>query len=381
MRFADGYAAGRAPLQRAVDAFVAADAALDDEIHWLWLACDCAAELWDDGSWSALSERFLAGVRRAGALGELPLALSHRSVFLLLAGELADVADLVDETQVVAEVTGSNLVPYGALLLAAWQGDTARVETLADTSMREALHRGEGIGVAVVHVALAVLYNSLGRWGDAMTAAATASAFPDDLVASYWGLGELIEAAAHAGDRHRARSAFERLSVSADASGTDWALGIVSRCRALLAGRNEAEYSYREAVERLARTRIHTELARAHLLYGEWLRREGRHPDAREHLHSAHEMFAAMGSEAWADRAVAELRGTGDTVRRRTGLGTSHLTSHEGQVARLARDGLSNVEIGARLFLSPRTVEWHLGNVFTKLDITSRRDLARALRE
>jgi DNA-binding CsgD family transcriptional regulator len=378
-RFADGYVAARAPLQRAVDAFVTADVPLDQDVHWLWLACDCAAELWDDGSWSTLSARFLAGVRRTGALGELALALSHRTVFLVLAGELGDVAALVDETQAVAEVTGSNLVPYGALLLAAWRGDAAQVEKLADASLREASLRGEGIAVGVVHAARAVLYNSLGRSADARTAAAIASAFPDDLVASYWGLEELIEAAARSGDRQRALSALERLSVSADASGTDWALGIEARCRALLAEGSEAENSYREAIDRLTRTRLRTEPARAHLLYGEWLRREERDSDARQHLYRAHELFTAMGSEAWGDRAARELRGTGETVRRRTGRGGTQLTSHEGQAARLARDGLSNVEIGERLFLSPRTVEWHLGNVFTKLGITSRRELARAL--
>jgi DNA-binding CsgD family transcriptional regulator len=286
----------------------------------------------------------------------------------------------VDETQAVSEVTCSHLVPYGALLLAAWQGDRGRVEQLGRASMREALHRGEGIGVGVVQSALAVMYNSVDRPADAMTAAAAASAFPDDLVASYWGLVELIEAAARAGDRQRAESALERLSASACVSRTDWALGIDARCRALLAAGPDAEDLYREAADRLARTRIRTELARTHLLHGEWLRREQRHPEARGHLRTAHEMFGAMGSEAWADRAARELRALGDSVRRRTARHSSaRLTTHERQIARLAQDGLSNVEIGARLFLSPRTVEWHLANVFAKLGIASRRDLSRAL--
>jgi len=379
IRFTDGYAAGVAPLRRAVRAFAAGGVRPDDEIRWLWLACDCAAELWDDVSWDALSARFLTRVREAGALGELPLALNHRSAFLVLAGELAEGAALVDEAQDVSEMTGSNLVPYGALLLAAWRGDGSEVDRLVGTSLREARHRGEGIGVGVVESARAVMGNGAGRPGDAGTAAASASAFPDDLVSTYWGLTELVEAAARLGDRGRAGTALERLTAAARASGTDWALGLEARCRALLATGERAEDLYREAIDRLARTRIRTDLARAHLLHGEWLRREERQAEARDSLSRAHEMFATMGSEAFAERAASQLRATGGSVRRRAVSTSAPLTPHESQVARLARDGLSNVEIGARLFLSPRTVEWHLAHVFTKLGITSRRDLGRAL--
>jgi DNA-binding CsgD family transcriptional regulator len=381
IRFTDGYAAAKEPLQRAVRASASADVAPEDAIRWSWLACDCAAELWDDETWYTLSARYVTRVREAGALGELPLALSHRSAALVLAGELADVAALVDEVQAVSEVTGSNLVPYGALLWAAWRGDEAEVERLAEASMREALHRGEGIGVGVVHSALALLYNSVGRPADALTAGVTASAFPDDLVSSYWGLAEVVEAAARVGDRGCAGTALQRLSAAAGASGTDWALGIDARCRAQLTTGVRAEDLYREAIDRLARTRIRTELARAHLLYGEWLLGEQRCPDARGRLHTAHELFTAMGSGAWADRAASGLRASGESVRRRATHTGAHLTTHEGQIARLARDGLSNLEISARLFLSPRTVEWHLGHVFAKLGVTSRRDLGRVLAE
>ena len=200
-------------------------------------------------------------------------------------------------------------------------------------------------------------------------------------MSSYWGLAEVIEAATRDGDRDRARTALERLSAAAGASGSDWALGLDARCRALLATGVGAEHLYREAIDRLARTRIRTELARAHLLYGEWLRREQRSHEARGQLHTAHELLTEMGSEALADRAAHELRATGENVRRRAVRTSAHLTAHERRIARLAGDGLSNLEISERLFVSPRTVEWHLGNVFTKLGITSRRDLEKVLAE
>jgi len=378
IRFTDGFPAARARLQRAVEAFSADDLSPEDEIRWLWLACTIAAEVWDDESWYTLSARYVTRAREAGALSELPLALSHRSVVLVFAGQLDEVAALVEETQSVSDMTGSHLVPYGALLHAAWRGDDD-VEHLAEASMREARHRGEGIGVGVIQSALALMQNSLGRLPDAITAATVASAFPDDLVSSYWGLIELIEAAARAGDRDRARTALQILSVTTTASGTGWALGIEARCRALLACGVEAEQLYREAIDRLAGTRIRTELARTQLLYGVWLRRQQRRQDARANLRIAHDMFTAMGAEAWAGCATQELRSAGDSLRRRTTDAGVNLTTHEAQTARLACDGLSNLEIGARLFLSPRTVEWHLGNVFAKLGITSRRELSRAL--
>ena len=331
IRFTDGYAAARAPLQRAVQAFSADDLPPEDEIRWLWLACTSAAEVWDDESWYTLSARYVTRAREAGALSELPLALSHRSVVLVFAGQLDEVAALVEETESVSNVTGSHLVPYGALLHAAWRGDDD-VEHLAEASMREARRRGEGIGVGVIQSALALTQNSLGRLPDAMTAATVASAFPDDLVSSYWGLIELIEAAARAGDRDRARTALQILSVTTTASGTGWALGIEARCRALLACGVEAEQLYREAIDRLAGTRIRTELARTHLLYGVWLRRQQRRHDARANLRIAHDMFTAMGAEVWAGCATQELRSAGDSLRRRSTDAGVDLTTHEAQI-------------------------------------------------
>jgi DNA-binding CsgD family transcriptional regulator len=375
VRFTGGLAAAKAPLQRAVNAFTAGNVSAEDEIRWLWLACVCAGELWDDESWYSLSARYVTCVRQAGALSELPLALSSRSAVVVLAGELTDVAAMVDEVDAVSVETRSNLVPYGALLLAAWRGQLAVVEALAEASLREARQRGEGIGVGVVQSALALTYNTVGRAADALTAATVASAFPDDLVSSYWGLTELIEASARAGDRNRAGTALRRLSAAARASGSEWALGVEARCRALLTSGPGAEDLYREAIDRLAHTRVRTELARTHLHYGEWLRREQRRVDARGELRTAHGMFTAMGIEALADRAAHGLRATGESVRRSTADTGPDLSPQETEIARLAAEGRSNLEIGACLFVSPRTVEWHLGNVFAKLGITSRRDL------
>jgi DNA-binding CsgD family transcriptional regulator len=377
IRFTDGYSAAKVPLQRAVRAFTGGRLAPEDEIRWLGLACTCAAELWDDESWYTLSAQYVTRVREAGALSELPLALSHRSAVLVCTGQLAEVAALVDETKVVSEVTGNHLAPYGAVLLAGWRADDVGVEQLAKASIRDAQHRGEGIGVGVVHCALAVMHNSAGRYADAMAAAAVASAHPDDLVSSCWGLAELIEAAARAGDRDRARTALQALSATTGASGTGWALGVEARCRALLSAGAGAEDLYREAIDRLAGTRIRTDLARTHLLYGAWLQGAKRRVEARNHLHTAHDMFLDMGAEAWAEGAARGLRAAGETVRRCSADTRADLSLQESQIAQLARDGLSNLEMGARLFLSPRTVEWHLGNVFAKLGITSRRELAR----
>jgi DNA-binding CsgD family transcriptional regulator len=379
IRFTSGYAAATSPLKRAVRAFATADLSPEEEIRWLWLACVCAAELWDDESWYTLSSRYVARAREAGALSELPLALSSHSVVLVFAGELTEAAALVDEMQAVSQVTGTELVPYGALLLAAWRGRQADLEPLAEVSLREALDRGEGIGMGVIQSALAVTYNGVGRHADALRAAAVASEFPDDLVSTYWGLSELIEAAAFSGRNDLAQAALQRLSAATQASGSNWALGIDARCHALLTTGAGAEELFREATERLAGTRIRSELARTHLLYGEWLLRERRRLEARCQLRAAHDLLVATGIDALAERAGQGLRSTGESVRRRAvDIGTD-LTSHERQIALLARDGQSNLDIGARLFLSPRTVEWHLGNIFAKLGIASRRDLRKVL--
>jgi len=245
--------------------------------------------------------------------------------------------------------------------------------------MKEGLLRGDGVGLTAIAWARAQLYNSLGRYDEALAAAEHASEYPRELFLSTWGLVELIEAAVRSGKPTRAADALQRLSESTRAAGTDWALGIETRSRALLSDGDFAEPLYREAIDRLGRTRVRTSLARAHLLYGEWLRREQRRTDAREQLHCAHDMFVAMGAEGFAERARRELLATGEKAARRTAETRSQLTAQEAQVAELAREGLSNPEIGSRLFISPRTVEYHLRKVFTKLGINSRVQLQRVL--
>jgi len=381
-----GYAAGLPILRRALSIFGTStelsydlvNPAPDEELRWGWLASVAAVHVWDDERWDARSTRSVQLARGAGSLSELPLALASRAQMLLFAGELTAAESVIAEVQAVAEATGSNLPPYGALVLAALRGDEASAPI--EATRRDATLRGEGIGIALAGWAEAVLNNGLARYQRAMTAAQQASSYNGDLGPSNWALVELIEAAARDGRDDTAASALGRLAEMTSASGTDWALGIETRCRALLSEGEAAERLYRESVERLARTRLRPDLARAHLLFGEWLRRERRRTEAREQLRTAHNMLATMGMQAFAERARRELRATGESARRRTAAaGTNQLTAHEAQIARLARDGMSNPEIGARLFLSPRTVQYHLGNVFAKLGINSRSQLDRVL--
>jgi DNA-binding CsgD family transcriptional regulator len=228
------------------------------------------------------------------------------------------------------------------------------------------------------HYAAALLYNGLGRYDEAAAAAEVVVEY-DDVGVLGWSLTELVEAAVRSGRPERAADALKRLVETTRASGTDWALGTEARSRALLSQGEAAENSYREAIERLGRTRMRPALARAHLLFGEWLRRENRRRDARAELWTAHGLFTTMGIEGFAERARRELLATGERVRNRTVETVSELTAQEAYIARLAVDGRTNVEIGTQLFLSARTVEWHLGKVYTKLGIGSRRDLRRAL--
>jgi DNA-binding CsgD family transcriptional regulator len=377
--FTDGYPAAMPLSKRALQAFCSEDITVEEGLRWLWLASVTAADLWDDESWYVLSNRHVKIAREAGALSELPLALNSRVYVHMFAGELAAAASLVEEVQAVREATGSNLAAYGALGLAAWRGREGEAGDLIEASMREVVPRGEGIGVTVTQWASALLYNGLGQYQDALVAARQAGEHPQELGVANWGLTELVEAAARSGVTELAADALERLSAMTRASGTDWALGIEARSGALLNEGDAAERLYLEAIERLGRTHVRVELGRAHLVYGEWLRRERRRVHAREQLRTAHEMFTGMGAEAFADRAARELLATGERARKRTVETREDLTAQEAQVARLARDGLSNPEIGARLFISPRTVEYHLHKVFSKLNISSRNQLDRAL--
>jgi DNA-binding CsgD family transcriptional regulator len=374
----DGAAAATPVLRRALDAFRAEALSGEDELRGLAFACHVAISLWDDESWDVLSSRHVRLAREAGALSELPLALELRCASEVSAGELDAAQVLLDEADAIAQAGGSAPLTDAALLLAGWRGDEAKARALIESAIRDAGDRGEESTITVAEYAAAVLDNGLGRHEAALAAAQRACdhhparSYPKALV-------EIVEAAARSGRPEVGAGALATLREVTDAGGTDWALGIEARSRALLAAGEGADRLYKEATERLGRTRVRPELARAHLLYGEWLRRERRRVDARRELRTAHELFCAVGADAFADRAARELQATGETARRRTGEPRRELTAQESQVARLARDGLTNTEIGARLFISARTVEYHMHNVLAKLEINSRTKLAGAL--
>jgi DNA-binding CsgD family transcriptional regulator len=373
----EGYAAGSPALRRALLAVRSQDISAEEGLGWLWLAEMAAIAVWDDETWHILASRHVKLARDAGALSELPLAVLSRYLLHTHAGELEQGAALIAEAQAVAGATGSQLGPYGGLGAAAFRGREAEATELIQATMAGAISRGEGRGVATQY-AVALLYNGLGRYDQALAAAELACEY-DDIGVVGWSLTELVEAAVRSGQSARAADALRRLSEMTRASGTDWAVGTEARSRALLSEGQTAENSYREAIERLGHTRMRPAVARAHLLYGEWLRRENRRRDARAELRTSYDLFTTMGIEAFAERARHELLSTGDTVRKRTVQTASELTAQEAHIARLAVDGRTNVEIGAQLFLSTRTVEWHLSKVYTKLGVGSRRELRRAL--
>jgi DNA-binding CsgD family transcriptional regulator/tetratricopeptide (TPR) repeat protein len=373
----EGYATGAPALRRALLAARSQDISAEEGLGWLWLAEMAAVAVWDDETWRILVSRHVKLARDAGALSELPLALLSRYLLHAHAGELEQAAALIAEAQAVADATGSQLGPYGGLGAAAFRGREAEATELIQATMAGATSRGEGRGVATQY-AVALLYNGLGRYDKALAAAELACEY-DDIGVVGWSLTELVEAAVRSGQPARASDALRRLSETTRASGTDWGIGIEARSRALLSEGQAAENGYREAIERLGRTRMRPAAARAHLLYGEWLRRENRRQDARAELRTAHGLFTAMGIEAFADRARHELLAAGDTVRKPMVETVSELTAQEAHIARLAVDGGTNAEIGAQLFLSTRTVEWHLSKVYTKLGVGSRRELRQAL--
>ena len=383
--FNERYAAGVPFLRQALTAFGSGMSA-DDELRWLWLTTLAALHLWDDERWDMLSSRYVELARKAGALSELPLALSTRSMMLLFAGDVATATALTDEGRAVIDATGSQFAPYAAMGLAALQGRQAEVSALIEATASDVALRGEGIAMSVAEWANALLHNGLGRYPEAMRAAQQALHYQEYPGMHYpgianWAAAELVEAAARSGMTGIATDTYRWIAEMTSASGTNWALGVEARSCALVTEGNAAEGLYQDSIMHLERSRVRAELARAHLLYGEWLRRQRRRTDAREQLRTAHDMLEAMGMAAFAERAQRELRATGETARKRTAVTArdDELTAQEAQIARLAREGLSNPEIGARLFLSPRTVQYHLGNVFTKLRITSRSQLSHAL--
>jgi DNA-binding CsgD family transcriptional regulator len=355
-----------------------ADIPVEDVLRWGWVAPAASAAVWDFEGLLAISARQVQVVRQAGALGALLWHLSVLGLVRMWMGDFAGAAALVAESDTVSAATGSFYAPYTTVRLRALEGSEAEAcEAIASAIDQTA--EGQGMAAPWAHLASAELYNGLARYEQAKAAARQAAASTFDPWNSSWALPELVEAAARTGDTELARDALGRLTQTTQPSGTDLALGIEARSRALLSEGKAADDWYREAIERLGRSRLRTELARAHLLYGEWLRREGRRVDARQQLRHAYDAFIAMGAEAFAERARRELLATGEKLRTRRDETGDELTPQEEQIARLARDGLTNREIAAELFLSTRTVEWHLQKVFGKLGIKSRTALHDAL--
>jgi DNA-binding CsgD family transcriptional regulator len=372
----DGRAAATPVLQRAARAVLGIP--VEDVLRWGWLAPSASTATWDSGA-IAIYERQAQLVRDAGALAELPIHLHALALERAWHGDFAGARLVIAESDGVAAATGSQVPPFAVLRLRSLQGREADAAPLIEATVRQATARGQGMAVMVAQCAAAVLYNGLARHIEAAAAARQVTANSIDPWVSLWALPELVEAAARTGDSELARDALERLSETTQPAGTDLALGIEARSRALLSEGAAADSLYRQAIDWLGRTPMRPELARAHLLYGEWLRHGGRRTDARTELRTAHEMLNAIGMEAFAERARRELLAAGEKVRKRSAETDSRLTPQEEQIARLARDGLSNPDIGAQLFLSTRTVEWHLRKVFAKLGIGSRRELGAAL--
>ena len=374
MMITQGNAPAVQTLKRGLSAFRAQPRPDEDTLHWLWLACYAARALGDDASWEDLTNRQVQLARDLGALAVLPIALCERFSVELFTGGL-NAAAVVTEIEAVIDAPGSDLAPQGTMTLSSWRGHEAEVLALIEASRRDGAGRGGELWLGATAWVSAILLNGLGRYEEALAVAD----HPLELGLSTWMLPELIEAAVRSGDPGRAASTLVRLAEVARISGTEWMLGIESRSRALLSEGERPNASTGRQSSGSSRTRMRLELARAHLLYGEWLRRERRRMDAREELRAAHEMLIAVGAAGFAERARRELMATGETVRRQTEETRDELTPQETQIARLAADGRTNPEIGAELFISARTVEWHLRKVYAKLGVGSRRQLRLAL--
>ncbi|MEV7237688.1 AAA family ATPase [Streptomyces sp. NPDC051020] len=368
-------------LRKVAGLFVTEGMAPEEELRWGWFAQATVSALWDHGAWRAVLTRQVEVARAAGALDQLPVMLAALGAATAWAGDMTATASLIAEFDAVRGATGSRLAPFAAMLQAGLRGDESEAMPLIAGTLAEARASGQGVAAAFANWASAILHNGLGRYGEALLAAVEASAESPGLYVSLWALPELVEAAVRTGDTALAREALDRLAESAEAAGTDMGLGLACRSQALLSEGAEAERYYREAIDRLGRTQLRPEAGRARLLFGEWLRREGRRVESRTELRAAEEVLAALGLQAFAERARRELLATGERTRRRPLKVVSTLTGQEAFIARLAVEGRTNPEIGSQLFISARTVEWHLRKVFTKLGITSRRELEKALAE
>ncbi len=373
-----GHVQGVPALRRALEAFRdtprTGSRHVEDSDRWLWLAARNAVAVLDEDILYVLASRNVQGAREAGALASLPAALSFLSITSVLLGELARADELAAEAATITRDTGGVQLRHAQVILSAWRGHESETTELTGIIARDLAYPDEGTDASLAQYALAVLYNGLGDYPAAKEAAAQACESHEMSLGSA-GLPELVEACAGSGDLAGAGDALNRFSERAHATGTRWALGLAARSRGLVSSGPDAEDHYREAIEHLDQSRMVTYLARTHLTYGEWLRREGRQHDAREHLNTAHDLLSDMGAEAFAARAARELRATGKHPRKRTAQPTDALTPHELQIARLVATGATSREVAAHLFLSPRTIEAHLRNIFSKLGITSRRQL------
>ncbi|MRG59000.1 AAA family ATPase [Agromyces sp. CFH 90414] len=375
----DGRAAAAPILRRGIAAFLAEDLSLDKGMRWSVIASCAAVEVWDFESWDAVITRQMQLARDAGALAPLAFGLNGKAITVAWTGDFAATARVDAEADAVTQATGSRVAPFGGMLFAALRGRATDAFELLDRTVQNSGAAGAGFALQWVNWTTAMLCNGLGRYEDALSAAQRAWDDWPDWYVSILASAELVEAAARLGRPHLGAEPLTRLVESARVGASDWALGIAERCTALLIEDGEAEAHYQAAIGHLAATPLRPELARAHLVYGEWLRREKRRLDARGQLRVAHSMLAEMGAEGFAERARHELSATGAKVRRRVDANHDELTPQEAHVARLAADGGTNIEIGTELYLSPRTVEWHLKKVYLKLGITSRRALRAAL--
>jgi DNA-binding CsgD family transcriptional regulator len=373
-----GRAAAAPTLGSSARLFAEGEIAIADGLRWGWLAATAAIMLWDEAGWSDVIDRQLHSVREAGLLNHLPVYLTSMALVATWRGDFGTAESLIAEADGLAELTGTRH-RNGAVVLAGFRGDKSEVARLFTIQTTDASAAGHGLGLQFCQWASAVLYNGLGHYEDAFADARWAAEEAPELFISGWALVELIEAASKLGQTRLAFEVLERLVDATGIGDSDWGLGVLARSRALLSEGPVAESFYREAIERLNRTRVRPEIARARLVYGEWLRRQDRRGDARVELQMADQQFTTMGMRAFADRARRERQAGGEKIYKPRVETTPDLTAQERQIAELACEGLSNPEIGARLFLSPRTIEWHLRKVFTKLGIRTRRQLRDAL--
>jgi DNA-binding CsgD family transcriptional regulator len=376
-----GRSASAPLLKQALATFCTDDTATEDDLRWLSLAISAAQLRWDIEGWDRVSARYVDVSRDAGALSTLPMALAQRAVLHLFRGDFTAAAAVIQDACQAAKGARSKFPCSAKLALTALRGLESQCVTLVASTTEDLARRGEGSGLIFAHWATAVLYNGLGRYRDALTAAQRTGEDPDEPVFSLWASAELVEAATRCDEPELANAAAEQLTDGARSSGTAWALGIDACTRALTTKGKLAETLYRESLDYLRHTGLQLPIARTKLVYGEWLRRQNRRADAREQLRAADELFTAMGAEGFAERAGRELRAAGERSPKRTISASAGLTSRETQIARLAGDGLSNPDIAAQLYMSRRTVEYHLGKIFAKLAISSRNQINAVLAE